>query len=68
MALDAFNRELRRIMDNDAPAKPTTLSRAVIEATIAEISESLKGPLSNVDRLDLVESRRELRKQLAAMD
>ena len=64
MALDAFNKELRKIFDNAAPAKPTTKTRAEIEEDLADISAALKGPLDNAERLNLVEARRELRKQL----
>jgi len=64
MAKDRYMSELKRVMTDPTPPAPTTLSRAEIEAKIAEISATLKHPLSNVQRLWLVEDRRELRKQL----
>lgn len=64
---NAYNRALEKILTNDSPATPTTRSKAEIEACISEISERLKGPLSNVERLWLVEDRHEFQKQLTAM-
>lgn len=64
--MDAYTKELRRIMSDDTPPKPTKMSCTQIEADIASITNQLKGPLSNPERLWLVETRRELRKQLAA--
>jgi len=61
---DAYTKALKKILTNDDPARPTARPLAEIEVDIAEISQRLKGPLSNPDRLDLVEARRELRKQL----
>jgi hypothetical protein len=55
-------REVQKAMN--APAPPTTRSRAEIEADIAAISEELRGPMPNVVRLDLVEARAVLRNQL----
>lgn len=54
--------ELQKIAQAEAPK--TDKSRAQIEAEIAAISEELKGPMHNVVRLDLVEARSMLRKQL----
>jgi hypothetical protein len=59
--------ELGRIMSAPAQTATSTLSLAEIEAAIADISEQLKAPLHNVERLDLVEARRALRHQLATL-
>jgi len=57
-------KELKRIMLDETPATPTGRPREEIEAEISEITKLLAGPLSNFERLDLVEARRALRKQL----
>jgi hypothetical protein len=66
VANDAYIQALSEILTDTSPARPTTRMPADIEADILAISNKLKGPLSNVERLWLVEDRRELRKQLAA--
>lgn len=58
---------LEKIMRDDTPAPPTTRTRAEVERDIAEISEMLKGPMTNDERLCLVADRQHLRKQLAAL-
>jgi hypothetical protein len=63
----AYYKALQRIMTDNSPAIPTKRSRGEIEANIAAISEELKKPLGNADRLGLIEDRHELRKQLAAL-
>lgn len=65
--MDPYYAALKKIMTDDTPARPTERTRAEIEVEIAAISEQLKGPLHNVERLDLFEARRDLRKQLAAI-
>lgn len=65
MANDAYTKELRKIMSDKRSPRPSSLTRAEIETAIAEISAQLKAPLSNVERLCLVEDRQELRKILA---
>ncbi len=67
MANDAYMKALKEVLQDDSPATPTTRTAAEITADIAEISLRLRGPLSNVERLWLIEDRRELRKQLDAM-
>lgn len=62
---DPYLKALREELD--APAPPTTRSRAAIEADIAEIGVMLRGPMSNAERLCLVGDRSRLRKQLAAL-
>jgi hypothetical protein len=66
MANDAYIKELSAIFSDTSPARPTARMPADIEADILAISNTLKGPLSNVERLWLVEDRQKLRKQLAA--
>ena len=66
MAKNVYLNTLKKIMNNDAPARPTSRSKEEIEAAILAISAELKGPLSNTERLLLVEDRVELRKQLQA--
>lgn len=68
MAPNSYLKALKKVMHNDAPARPTSMSRQEIESAIAAISEQLKQPLSNAERLWLVEDRVELRKQLVASD
>lgn len=58
--------ELRKVMTATSPARPCAMSDAEVEAAIADISAQLKGPLSNLERLCLVESKIELRKILTA--
>ena len=64
---DPYLRELQNIVRDPSPAAPTTRSAAEIEADILKITEELRGPLRNVERLDLIEARQNLRKQLAAV-
>lgn len=65
-ANDRYTKELRKVMQNDKPARETSLTTAEIETSIAEISMLLRGSLSNAERLCLVEDRVELRTVLAA--
>lgn len=65
MANDAYTKALKDILTSDKPPAPTTRTRAQIESDIAEITNMLRGSLSNVERLCLVEDRQHLRKQLA---
>jgi hypothetical protein len=67
MANDAYNKALKEILTDDSPARPTEKTREEIETEIAAVSKRLQGPLNNVERLWLVEDKRELRKQLAAV-
>jgi hypothetical protein len=66
MANDPYYNALNEIMSDTSPACPTDRMPADIEADILVISKTLKGPLSNLERLWLVEDRQILRKQLAA--
>lgn len=64
---DIYLKTLKKILANNAAPTPPTKSRPQIEADLAEISGLLRGPLNNVERLDLIEARTELRKQLAIL-
>lgn len=66
MAGGRYMKALKTILTDETPAQPTTRTRAEIERDIAEITAELKGPMSNVERLCLVEDRQHLHKQLAA--
>lgn len=57
---------MQKIMRDATPPPATSETREEIEQRIALISEALKGPMSSVERLDLVEARQIARKQLAA--
>ena len=62
---DLYLKELKKIMTNNKPPASTTVrSRSEIEVNIAEITKMLSGPLPNWERLNLVEARTALRKQL----
>jgi hypothetical protein len=63
--MDAYTKALRKIM-TDTTAPPPTRGRAEIEAEIQQVSEALRGPLKNVERLELIEVRQRLRIQLDA--
>lgn len=65
--MDLYKKELQKILDDTSVAQATERSKAELEAGIAELSALLKGPLSNVERLWLIEDRQHLRKQLAAL-
>lgn len=65
MANDAYTKALKQVLTDASPPPETARTKAEIEADISAISERLKGPLSNVERLWLVEDRQILRKQLA---
>lgn len=67
MANDAYTKALKEILSDPSPAQPTSRTRAQIEADILSVSNQLKGPLSNAERLCFVQDRRELRKQLDAV-
>jgi hypothetical protein len=64
--MNIYNKALKKILDDDTPPPTTALTRAELKAEIANISKQLQGPLSNTERLCLVEDRQVLRKQLAA--
>jgi len=64
---DRYTDTLHKILSNDAAPPPTEKTRIQIMAEIEAISGSLRGPLMNADRLDLVEQRHLLRRQLAAL-
>lgn len=66
--MDAYTKALKKIMEDKSPPPPTTLSKEQIEAGIADISERLRGPQHNAERLWLVEDKRRLQKQLAALN
>lgn len=67
MANDAYLKALQVIKRDDRATPATTLTRTEIEAQIAEVSAALKGPMSNLDRLDAIEAREMLRKQLRGL-
>lgn len=58
---------LHEIMSDDTPVSPATRPATEIQDDIAAISETLRGSLSNADRMDLIEARHHLRKQLSAL-
>lgn len=62
MSNSPYLKELRKVMTAAGPARPCTMTDAEIETAIADISAQLKGPLSNLERLCLLEERIELRK------
>lgn len=64
---DPYLKALDGILHDAGPAPPTTLTRTEIESRIEVLSMQLRGALSNPDRLDILEARRTLRKQLAAL-
>ena len=66
--MDPYHKALAKVMQDESPAESTTMTREEIEADIAAISKLLIGPMANGERLDLVETRRALRKQRAAMN
>ena len=67
MANDAYTKTLKKIMTDNSPAPSTARTRAEIETEISEISSALTKPMHNILRLDLVEARRHLRKQLEVL-
>lgn len=67
MARNRYTEELRKVMQDRSPAPDTTRTREEIEEAIAAITHTLRGPMHNMLRLDLVEERRTLQKQLAAL-
>lgn len=64
---DAYLKALMEISADKSPPPATSMTKAEIEAAIVMVSSALKGPMPNVDRLDAVEYRAALRKQLAAL-
>jgi hypothetical protein len=58
---------LQDIMSDATPAPATAKTRVQLQTEIEAISGALRGPLINADRLDLVEQRHLLRKQLSAL-
>jgi hypothetical protein len=50
-----------------APTKPTSATLAELEISLGIISKRLLGPLSNPERLWLVEDKREIKKQIATL-
>lgn len=64
---DPYMNAMRKALSDTTPV-PATMSREEIEKQIGLISERLRGSLNNVERLDLVEARQGLRKQLASTD
>ena len=64
---DAYNDEVRRILLDKSTLPLSDVSRADAEASISDISKRLAGPLSNVERLWLVEDRQVLRNRLSKL-
>lgn len=64
---NAYLNALQEVMTNDAPARPTNATLAELEISEGIISKRLLGPVSNPERLWLIEDRREIRKQIAAL-
>ena len=58
---DAYMEALKEALTDETPAAPTSRTRQEIAADINEITKLLTGPLSNVERLCLVEDRQRLR-------
>lgn len=65
MAKDAYIEAAHKILTDENPVPPSGLSRREIETAIANITKKLAGPMSNVERLWMLEDRQNLRKQLA---
>ncbi len=65
---NVYLNELQKIMSDGTAAAPTTASREEIASAINSITRELCGPLTNFERLNLVEDRQRLRKQLTAFD
>lgn len=63
---DAYLKALQEVMTDEAPAKPTIKPLEELEIDLAAVTKRLQGPLSNVERLWLVEDKRELQKQIAS--
>lgn len=64
---NAYLNGLQEVMTDDAPAKPTSTTLAELEISLEIISKRLRGPLSNPERLWLVEDRRDIQKQISAL-
>lgn len=62
---DIYLKELKKAMN--APASRTGKSREDIQAAIETITDLLKTHLSNPDRLNLVQDRAALRRELEAL-
>jgi hypothetical protein len=64
-----YNRELQKIVnETPAPFNVNGPSREEALKIIAAISDQLKGPLSNTERLLLVSDRKAARDHLAKLD
>jgi hypothetical protein len=68
MAKDAYISALQEVLNDKTPVGASSRTREQIEADITKVSERLRGPLHNVERLWLVEDRRNLRKELATLE
>lgn len=67
--MDLYTREVKKILaDTSVPDGARELDRTAVEAAITEITAKLKGPLSNVERLWLIEDRQHLRNRLSQLD
>jgi hypothetical protein len=65
--MSAYHKELEKILRDASPAGPITMTRRDIELEIADLTDQLQRPMSNVDRLNTVEARVRYRKMLATM-
>jgi hypothetical protein len=68
MSKDIYLSELQKILSNKSvPDGVKDFTRETVESAISDISEQLPGPMSNAERLSLVEDRKRLRNLLADM-
>lgn len=64
---NAYLNALQEVMSNDAPATHTEATVDELKLSLQIISKRLLGPLHNVERIWLVEDKREIQKQIAAL-
>lgn len=62
---DPYMDAIKDVLNDKTPARPTSRTKTEIANEIVAISDRLKGPLSNVERVWLIEDRSNLRKQLS---
>lgn len=66
MAKKTYYDAVKEALDDQPALANCSLTDAEIEAEIAEISQKLTGPLSNVERIECIADRSELRATLKA--
>lgn len=64
---NAYIRAVAEVYADTSPARPTTRTASEIESDIRQISEELKRPVGDYERVCLLEDRQRMRKQLAAL-